>query len=253
VAGKRRAGRTVLAAWLVLSAAGCTAAPAGPVGPLATLRIDPTPTARPTRSPTPGPADSAVAGLIALAANEATTYKVALTGRSRHSADTLPVTGSLEVAGAEYRLVADFVFPDAGGESRIEVRVVDGEGWLSIDGDAFGSIGEPTEDDAAYLFGHIEEADDVTLLGDEPDADGRFEVEFPGMLIHPAFIPAVNLSNERVERTKVTLLIDERGRPVSGTWELTGRGRISGQLQQIVMELDLVFSGLGSDIVIRRP
>jgi hypothetical protein len=238
---------------LVLAMAACTTTPSGPAGPLATLRIDSTPTARPTPSPSPRPADAAIAGLIALAANEATTYKVAITGRSRHSADTLPVTGTLEVAGAEYRLVADFVFPDAGGESRIEVRVVDDEGWLSIDGDAFGSIGAPTEDDAAYLFGQVEEVDDVTLLGDEPDAEGRFEVEFPGMLIHPAFIPAVNLSNERVERTKVTLLIDAGGRPVSATWELTGRGRISGQLQQIVMELDLVFSGLGSDIIIRRP
>jgi hypothetical protein len=243
----------VAACLVVLAAAGCTTAPTGPVGPLATLRIDPTPTARPTPAPTAGPADAAVAGLIALARNEATTYRVALTGRSRHSADTLPVTGSLEVAGAEYRLVADFTFPEAGGKASVEVRVVDDEGWLSIDGDGFSSIGEPSVDDAAWLFGQLEETDDVTLLGSEPDAEGRFEVEFPGMLLHPAFIPAVNLSQQRVERTKVTLLIDARGRPVSGTWELTGTGRVSGQLQQIVMELDLVFSALGSDIVIRRP
>jgi hypothetical protein len=194
----------------------------------------------------------AVEGLVALARDDAATYKIVFTGRSRHSADVLPLEGSLALAGRDARLVATFTFP-RGGDSRVELRVVDEHGWARVDSSRFADVGEATEDDAPWPLAQIDDADDVTLIASTPDADGRFRVEFPGMLVHPIFIPAINLSQQRVDRTKFSVLIDASGRPVSGTWELHGTGRISGQLQAIVIELDVTFVAYGSDIVITKP
>jgi hypothetical protein len=245
----------VLAALAVTACSPSTPGPTPPGG-LATLAIDPTPpqTAPPSRPPaTPSPADAAIARLVALALDAGTTYEVAITGRSRHSADILPITGTLQVAGADSRLVADFVFPDAGGEAAIELRTIEGEAWLRYEGEAFGESGPVAPEEAPNPFALIEEADDITLVSEEPDADGRYQVAFESMVIHPVFIPAVNLSEESVKESTLTLLIEADGRPVSGSWELTGQGRISRQLQEIVMELDLTFSKLGSDISISQP
>jgi hypothetical protein len=257
----RQARRTTIAVVLVgamAPAVGCAPAGGGPSQPpdLATLRIDPTPTTRPTPTPppaTPSPADAAVAGLVALALNDASTYQVAISGRSRHSADILPIEGTVQVAGADSRIVADITFPEAGGQSRVELRAVAGDGWLQVDSEPWVELGPIGPDEAPNPLAQIGDADDVMILADEPDADGRFQVELEAMVLHPAFIPAVNLSEERVNRTTLTLLIDDRGRPVSATWELVGQGRVSRQLQEIVIELDLTFSGLGGPISISPP
>jgi hypothetical protein len=250
---------SVIAALGVL-ATGCGTPAAAPASVPVSGDATPTPSrsAAPSRTPVPSPspaspADLAVAGLVALAANPETTYQVALNGRSRHSADILPVEGTLEVAGGDSQLVADFVFPDAGGESRVEVRVIDGDGWVQYEGDPFTEVGELGDEEAPNPLAQIDDATDVTIVAREPDADGHYQVELDGMVIHPVFIPAVNLSETEVNRTELILLIDARGRPVSGTWEMVGQGRVSRQLQEIVIELDLRFDGLGRDIVIERP
>jgi hypothetical protein len=49
------------------------------------------------------------------------------------------------------------------------------------------------------------------------------------------------------------VLLDDDGRPVSGSWRLTGAGRVSGQLQEIVIRLELTFSDIGEAIRIREP
>jgi hypothetical protein len=257
-----RAGQGLVAAVIVIgvlsAACGAQANPQpGSAAPSAAVgSASPSAAASRTPAPTPSPAspgDLAVAGLVALATNPQSTYQVAVTGRSRHSGDILPVEGTLQVAGGDARLVADFVFPDAGGESQVEVRVIDGEGWVQYDGDGFTELGELGDEEAPNPLAGIEDAEDVTLVAGEPDADGLYRVEMESMVIHPAFIPAVNLSETKVNRTNLLLLIDERGRPVGGTWEMVGQGRVSRQLQEIVMELELRFTGLGSDIVIERP
>jgi hypothetical protein len=46
---------------------------------------------------------------------------------------------------------------------------------------------------------------------------------------------------------------DATGHPVSGTWSLSGTGRVSGQLQAIEMDLDLAFSRIGKPVTIEAP
>ena len=49
------------------------------------------------------------------------------------------------------------------------------------------------------------------------------------------------------------LLIDDAGRPVSGTWQLSATARVQGQLQEIAYDLDLTFSKVGQKMSIAKP
>jgi hypothetical protein len=73
------------------------------------------------------------------------------------------------------------------------------------------------------------------------------------MYLHPVLIPAGNLTAERISSTKLRLVTDEHGIPVRGTWTMRGKGRVSGQLQAIVIELDLTFSKVGEPLTIKEP
>ena len=244
-----------LAAVVLLSLLGvaCEAAPAAPSRPLATLSFPPAPTRRPTPQPTPSPADVAIEAFVALVVADGFSYVASVDGRSRHSADILPVEGSLSVAGADSRLVANFVFPEAGGEAEIDVRVVDRTTWYREVGFDWERLGELTDEEAPNPFALLEDVDDVTLVEALDTDTPRYRVELEGMVIHPGLIPAVNLSNEDVDRTELLVVIDEAGRPIEASWTLRGKGRVSNQLQEIVIELDLSFTKLGERITISAP
>jgi hypothetical protein len=231
----------------------CEAAPTAPSRPLATISLPPTPTRRPTPPPTPSPADAAIEAFVALVTADDFSYVASVDGRSRHSADILPVEGSLSVAGADSRLVATFVFPEAGGEAEIDVRVVDGTTWYREVGFDWEQLGELTDEEAPNPFALLEDVDDVSLVeaidGDTP----QYRVELESMVIHPGLIPAVNLSNESVDRTELLVVIDDAGRPLEASWSLRGKGRVSAQLQEIVIELELAFSKVGERITISAP
>ena len=62
-----------------------------------------------------------------------------------------------------------------------------------------------------------------------------------------------NLTEAVVTSPKLTLLIDAAGRPVKGTAEIDGRGRVSGQLQEIVIDLTVTFVKLGQPVTIKAP
>ncbi len=251
----RRPGAAALAAAVLVSLVGvaCEAAPAAPSRPLATISLPPTPTRPPTPPPTASPADAAIEAFVALVSADDFSYVASMDGRSRHSADILPVDGSLSVAGANSRLVATFVFPEAGGEAEIDVRVVDGATWYREVGFDWERLGELSDEEAPNPFALLEDVDDVSLVetlgGDTP----RYRVALEGMIVHPGFIPAVNLSDEDVDRTELAVVIDDAGRPLEASWELRGKGRVSTQLQEIVIELDLAFSKLGERITISAP
>jgi hypothetical protein len=236
-----------------LVGAACEPAPAAPSRPLARISIPPTPTRPPTPPPTPAPGEAAIEAFVALVTADGFSYVASIDGRSRHSGDILPVDGSLSVSGADSRLTATFVFPEAGGEAAIDVRVVDGTAWYGEVGFGFEELGEITEEEAPNPFALLEDVDDVTLVevvdGDTPG----YRVQLEAMLIHPGFIPAVNLTAESVDRTELVVLIDEAGRPIEGSWTLRGAGRVSNQLQEIVIELELGFSKLGERVTISRP
>jgi hypothetical protein len=251
----RRPAAIALAAALLVSLIGvaCEAAPAAPSRPLATISLPPTPTRRPTPPPTPSPADVAIEAFVALVSADDFSYVASLDGRSRHSADILPVEGSVSVAGANSRLVATFVFPEAGGEAAIDVRVVDGATWYREAGFDWERLGELSDEEAPNPFALLEDVGDVSLVETIDGGAPRYRVELEGMLIHPGLIPAVNLSNEDVDRTELLVVIDDAGRPLEASWELRGKGRVSTQLQEIVIELELGFSKLGEPITITAP
>lgn len=66
-------------------------------------------------------------------------------------------------------------------------------------------------------------------------------------------IPANNLSDVVLTSPRLDLLIDGQGRPVRGTAEIDGRGRVSGQLQEIVIDLKITFTKVGEPVSISAP
>ena len=75
------------------------------------------------------------------------------------------------------------------------------------------------------------------------------------LLIHPNTIPGMS-QKEKVDDTVLEVVIDDSGRPRSGTWTLWGKSRVgvgAGQLQRVVYELSLTFTKVGSKIKISRP
>ena len=80
-----------------------------------------------------------------------------------------------------------------------------------------------------------------------------YQVSFRSAIVNPVMIPAVNLSDTALTTPKLTLVIDADGRPVKGTAEVDGKGRVSGQLQEIVIELDVAFVKVGQPVAIKAP
>jgi hypothetical protein len=66
-------------------------------------------------------------------------------------------------------------------------------------------------------------------------------------------IPAGNLTERAITDSKLVLLIDADGKPLSGTATITGRGRVSGQLQEIVIDLKVTFLKVGQKVTIAAP
>ena len=90
-------------------------------------------------------------------------------------------------------------------------------------------------------------------MGPVAGEDGLHRVELTATYLHPALIPAGNLTAEVITSTKLRLVTDADGIPVRGTWTMRGKGRVSGQLQAIVIDLDLAFSKIGEPLTIKEP
>jgi hypothetical protein len=59
---------------------------------------------------------------------------------------------------------------------------------------------------------------------------------------------------EAIDRSKLELVIEANGTPVSGKATITGRARVSGQLQEVGIVSDLTFSRVGSkSVVVKAP
>ena len=46
---------------------------------------------------------------------------------------------------------------------------------------------------------------------------------------------------------------DLSGRPLSGRWKQTGTGRVSGQLQELDVDVDVAFSDVGGEVTVTAP
>jgi hypothetical protein len=80
-----------------------------------------------------------------------------------------------------------------------------------------------------------------------------YKVQVASAIVNPVMIPASNLTEVVVTDPELTVLIDASGRPVSGTALIIGRGRVSGQLQEIAIDLDVTFTKVGRPVTIAAP
>jgi hypothetical protein len=248
----------VLAASVVLIAAACgsaqpTVVPATSVSPSPTASAEPA-SSVPAPSATVDPGQAALRGFLALITKDGFSYQATFTGESRHTTDILPISkGVLEVSGRNVLVRATFKFP-AGHTYVVEHRYVTGRAWIRFLPAVWQRLARFTDADSMGAFAAVHGTSDVTYLG--PKAVGgqtRYQLRFRSAILNPVMIPATNLTEVVVTSTRLTLLVDATGRPVSGTAEIVGRGRVSGQLQEIVIDLDLIFSKVGQPVAIAAP
>jgi len=95
---------------------------------------------------------------------------------------------------------------------------------------------------------------DVTYLGPIKKGTKTFYgVRIASVIVNPVMIPAANLTDQVVTDSRLDVLIDANGRPVSATGTITGRGRVSGQLQEIAIDLTVTFIKIGQPVRIVAP
>jgi len=191
-------------------------------------------------------------GLRSFADDPAQTYRVSFTGDSRHTTAILKVKGTLDASGDDAAIGATFRVPGKGG-GRTDYRLVNGTDWMRFDKGAWRGLKAPPPDVVLDPFAGVHDGSRVQYLGPVDGEDGHFQVQLGAMYLHPALIPARNLTRETVTATKLLLVTDAAGTPIRGTWTMRGTGRVSGQLQAIAIELDLRFSKIGEPLTIKKP
>jgi hypothetical protein len=188
------------------------------------------------------------------------TYHVAFDGSVRASINLLPIAGALDVAGDDFSssFTYDFSHDYSNmGRVRVQVRGVNGHGYVKSGAAAWRTIKNFGKSQSYVLFKDVKAPSDVKYLG-AVRVTGKtlHKIGVPGaLLIHPSTIPGMS-QKEQVDDTELDVVIDDAGRPRSGTWKLWGKSRVgegSGQLQRVEYDIDLTFSKVGSKITISRP
>ena len=256
----RHAGIARPAALTALVVGLIACAPAGSSAGSSLAVASPTPRPTATAAPTPAAHAAAIERFVALATGGELAYRISYRGDARASADVLPLTGTLDVSGADFAssMTYDFSEEYQGlGSFKVQVRGVGDEGWIKRPGKLWADIKGYGPHHSAVPFKAVEDVRDVTYLGpDTVDGEAVHRISVPGaVLIHPNTIP-FDIVKEKVDSTELEVTIDGDGLPHTGTWSLRGQARVGGgvgQLQRVLYELDLVFSKVGDDITIERP
>jgi len=240
----------------ILTGCGATTSPTAPAS---TASARPSTSAAASARPS-APAPSADPGALALqrfvafASKADASYQATFTGQSRHTTDILPITkGLLQVSGANVLVRATFTFPN-GRPYTTEHRFVGGTAWIRYSPEPWERLRGFTEANSMAAFPNVHAATDVTYLGPKT-VGGKvlYQVQVKSAIVHPVMIPAGNLTEETVTSPKLIVLVDAAGHPVRGTAEIRGRGRISRQLQEIVIDLELSFTKVGQPVKIAAP
>jgi hypothetical protein len=259
VVGARRRGGVLTGLVVALAIVGTGCGPAQPTlvsEPAASASVAPPPAATasraPAASPTPAPGSAAIAAFVKSVTGGKLSYVATVKGRSRHTTDRLPVKGSISVSGRDYRVAADFTFDS--GVGRVDHRYVDGKAWVRFDTGKWTRVNGFKAANSMSPFAAVTGIEAVRYL-ETTTVDGktRHRVEIDSVPLAPSLIPAVNLTKETVTRGILTLLIDDAGRPVSGTARVDGTGRVSGQLQEVIIELTLTFGKVGQKVTVSAP
>jgi hypothetical protein len=249
------------AAMVVATVAGaCLPAPHASTSDQTTASSSPAGQASAKPSPTERPFVKAIEAFAERASSGKLTYHVAFKGNVRASVNLLPIVGAMDVAGRDfassftYDLGHDYV---GVGKVRVQVRAVKGRGYVKSGAAAWRPIKNYTDGQSYVLFKSVKTADDVQYLGAVRVSGKTYhKVGVSGaLLIHPNTLPGMS-QKEEVDDTELDLVIDDAGRPRSGSWKLWGKSRVgenTGQLQRVVYEVDLTFSKVDSKISISRP
>jgi len=231
---------------LLLPALAAIAAGCGEVRPLATLDIPPTP------PPTTKPGELAAKAFFDRVASGKLTYHASLKGDIALMMTKLGVDGALDVVGNDYGEVVTYSFLKP-PKVAVSVRVVGPGRWVRVDRGrwekASASIASNTP------FAGLNSSSDVHFVRTEHvgGKDLHHLTMAGGLIVAPELIPADNVTNERVDKTSLELVVDPAGTPLTGTWTLEGEARVSGQLQGVRMTVELIFTNVDSAIVVKAP
>jgi hypothetical protein len=216
------------------------------------------PSAGSSRAPTPEPSRDpgtvAVERFVAFASKPTASYQATFTGESRQTITVVKITkGTLQVDGDDVRVRATFTFPDR-KSGVVEHRYVADKAWIRLEPHAWQRLVRFTAADSMAAFPAVRGPADVQYLGPvKYKGDPAWLVLVRSSIVHPAMVPESNLTEPRVTSGKLTVVIDSAGRPLSGAAEIRGQGRVSKQLQEIVIDLDLTFSKVGQPVSIAAP
>lgn len=190
---------------------------------------------------------------VALVTKDGFSYQGTFSGDDRHTTDIFPIrNGLLQVSGDDVLVRATFTLQ--AHSDVVEHRYVGGKAWIRYGTTDTWHRLTFIPADSMGAFAAVRTTSDVTYLG--PVAAGGstlFKVAFRSAIVNPVMIPASNLTETVLTSPKLTLLIDAAGRPVKGTAEIDGHGRVSGQLQEIVIDLAVTFTKLGQAVTITAP
>jgi hypothetical protein len=245
----------LLVAGLVVAVAACggaaTVTPtATPTGSLAAVEASRLPAA----SPSPDAAALALQRFVAFAKDPKASYQATFTGDSRHSTAILDIgKGLLQVSGPDVRVLATFTYPDR-TKSVVEHRLVDDKAWIRVGTGRWFRLGPFDLASSMAAFPEVKDAGDVEVLG-PTKVGGKtlYRLRVRSAIVNPVMIPANNLTDTAVTDPELVVLVDAAGKPVSGTATIRGKGRVSGQLQEIVIDLKLTFTKVGQAVRIAAP
>jgi hypothetical protein len=241
----------LLPALLIVALAGVGVGCSGPPGELATLRIVGTPTPSPTPKP-PTAGELAAKAFYDRVQSGKMSYHASLRGNVAGAISGLSIDGAIDVAGDDYNeaLVYAFITPP---KVPVGVRVVGTKRWVRIDRSGWTKVSSAMGSNSPFADLSTGEAAQTVRTEHLGGKDLYHVTMTGGLIIALDLIPAGNLTNERVNSTDLEVVIDDAGNPLTATWRLDGEGRVSGQLQGIKVEIDMIFTKVGSKIVIKAP
>jgi hypothetical protein len=253
--GGLRRGAVVLVALLSLGLAACDQSTTPTESATASPSGSPTTGASARPIPSRDPGQVALTKFFALATDKAFAYQATFTGSSHHTTDILPISkGLLQVNGDNVRVRATFTHKRTGAVITVEHRAVGGRAWIKYGSQAWQRWPGYTAANSMAAFAAVHAPPDVTYIG--PVKSGGktvYRVSMASVIVNPIMIPFSNLSDTAIADSKLELLIDAGGRPLSATGVITARGRISGQLQEILIDLKLTFLKVGQKVTIAAP
>ncbi len=241
-----RARGAVLVAAVIVAA---SVAACGEPQILGSIKIDPTPIIL-------SPGNAARLAFAETVLADELTYHATINGSLHGAGNIVDLDGTMDAAGQDYQIAVAYDFPDDGqGRTGYANRLVDGVAYVRPRGGAWTEDGEFTGDETNNPFAFIDNEREIKFLKTEVIGGRTFHrLRFEtSLLITPRQVPSDNLTQERIVRSWFELTVDDDGVPLDGHWRLEGRGRVSGQLQEVIIQADLVFSKVGEAITISAP